>query len=44
MLQSFVLQNLRLNFKRTKHENVTHFINLEKKTSTSGKRLFGYIS
>ena len=27
MLQSFALQNSNLNFKSTKHENVTHFIN-----------------
>ena len=29
MLQSFALQNSSLNFKSTKHENVTHFINIE---------------
>ena len=27
ILQSFALQNSSLNFKSTKHENVTHFIN-----------------
>ena len=29
MLQSFVLQNSSLNFKSTKSENVTHFINVK---------------
>ena len=28
MLQSFVLQNSSLNIKSSKHENVTHFINV----------------
>ena len=29
MLQSFAFQNSSLNFKITKHKNVTHFINLK---------------
>ena len=29
MLQSFVLQNSSLNFKSTKHENKTHFVNIK---------------
>ena len=29
MLQSFALQNSSLNFKSTKHENVTHFTNVK---------------
>ena len=29
MLQSFALQNSSLNLKITKHENVTHFINVK---------------
>ena len=29
MLQSFALQNSSLNLKSTKHENVTHFINVK---------------
>ena len=42
MLQSFVLQNSSRNFKNTKHENVTHFINAKGwKASASGK-LIGY--
>ena len=45
MLQSFALQNSSLNFKNTKHENVTHFINVKEwKDNTSGKLPFGYIS
>ena len=40
MLQSFVLQNSSLNFKSTKHENITHFTNLKGwKANTSGKPL-----
>ena len=45
MLQPFALQNSILNFKVTKHENRTHFINVKGwKTNTSGKLIFGYIS
>ena len=45
MLQSFVLQNSSLNFKTTKHENVTRFIDVKVwKANTSGKLPFGYIS
>ena len=29
MLQPFPLQNSSLNFKSTKHENVTHFVNVK---------------
>ena len=29
MLQSFTLRNPSLNFKSTKHESVTHFINVK---------------
>ena len=29
MLQSFALQNSSLNFKKTKHENAAHFINVK---------------
>ena len=44
MLQSFVLQNSSLNFKSTKSENVTLFINVKGwKANTSGKLIFGYI-
>ena len=44
MLQSFALQNSSLNFKSTKHENVTHFIKGKGgKANTSGKLLLSYI-
>ena len=38
MLQSFALQNSSPNFKNTKQENVTHFINVKGRiANTSGK-------